>query len=68
MERQLTTTKVRIMVTGEPLGRLTAWRVFCSQCELKVWPCRKKMTAIGLANRHSTEAHQGNAVVAIAKI
>lgn len=64
----MTTTKVRIMVTSDKLGRLTAWRVFCYRCELKVWPCRRKETAVGLANRHAEEAHKGNAVVAIAKV
>lgn len=66
LERQLK-TKHRIKVTNAGLGRLTAWRVSCPGCDLSVWPCRRKVTAVGIANRHSEEAHGGNAVVAIVK-
>jgi len=58
---------MRIMVTKAPLGRLTAWKVFCSGCELKVWPCRAKTTAVALANKHAAEAHSGKAAVVVLK-
>lgn len=57
----------RVLVTKAAIGRQTAWKVVCSICELTVWPCRAKRTAVGLANRHAAEAHAGKAVVAIAK-
>lgn len=49
----------RILVTATQRGRLTAWKVACSVCDITVWPCRKKTTAISLANQHSADFHKG---------
>jgi hypothetical protein len=56
-----------IVVSPGRLGRLTAWKVQCRACDLTVWPCRRKVTAISLANKHSADFHQEDGGVVLVR-